>query len=242
MPAAPRFYCPNLPHPRLSERMVPLDEDQTRHARKVLRLQAGDPVLLFDGNGTHASAVLDSYVEGLAVCRIGERHHVDPPKPVIVVATAIPKGGRADDMVNHLSQLGCDRLIPLKTARSVVEPRDAKLDRFAKAAIEAGKQSGRPYLLEVDSAMMGFEAVLLEQADVKLIAAIGEHRVEELLASLRAAQRVLVLIGPEGDWTDEEVAAAKAAGFMPWTLGPNVLRVEAAAAAACAVLRYLAQS
>ncbi len=239
--AVPRFYCPSLPHPRLSERLAPLDEDQTRHARKVLRLQPGQPVELFDGRGAMATATLDAYLEGLAVCRVHDWREVPPPRPHLTLATAIPKGGRADDMVNHLSQLGLDRLIPLKTARSVVEPRDAKLDRFARAAVEAGKQSGRPYLLEVEPAMRPFDSVVHEPADLKLIAAIGDYRLDDLVADLRAAGRVLVLVGPEGDWTEEELAAATAAGFRPWTLGPNVLRVEAAAACACAVLRYLAQ-
>src|SRR5690606_25269408 len=84
-----------------------------------------------------------------------------------------------------------------------------------------------------------FAEVLKQPADVKLIATIGDFGVQDLPAKLAAAQSVLVLIGPAGDWTDEEIDAARAAGFASWTLGPNVLRVETAAAAATAVLRYL---
>lgn len=233
-----RFYCPALPHPRLSERGATLDPDQSRHARKVLRLKPGDALELFDGQGKTARAVIRAFVEGLAVCDVAGMTESPPPRPHVTVATAIPKGPRADEMVNLLSQLGCDRLTPMLTARSEVDPREAKLDKWSRVAIESAKQSHRAYVMQVEHPRP-FAEVLKQPADVKLIATIGDFGVQDLPAKLAAAQSVLVLIGPAGDWTDEEIDAARAAGFASWTLGPNVLRVETAAAAATAVLRYL---
>lgn len=233
-----RFYCPALPHPRLSERGATLDPDQSRHARKVLRLKPGDALELFDGEGKTARGVIRAYAGGLAVCDVTEMAETPPPRPRITIATAIPKGPRADEMVNLLSQLGCDRLTPMLTARSEVDPRDAKLDKWSRVAVESAKQSHRAYVMQVDRPRPLAE-VLERQADVKLIATIGDFGVGDLAAKLRAVRNVLVLIGPAGDWSDDEIAAARAAGFASWTLGPNVLRVETAAAAATAVLRYL---
>lgn len=246
-----RFYCPSLPHPRLSERLATLDPDETRHAKKVLRLRAGDALELFDGQGTVAQAVIERYEEGLALCRVTTMRHTDPPRPWITVASAIPRGPRADEMVNLLSQFGCDRLVPMVTARSEVDPRQTKLEKFGRAAVESAKQSHRAYVMQVDRSRT-FAEVLHDFAPlvrpgesddgVKLIATIGDYPVSELTARLRKAKTALVLIGPAGDWTDDELAAARAAGLASWSLGPNVLRVEAAAAAATAILRYVASA
>lgn len=234
-----RFFCASLPHPRLSERLATLDPEETRHAKKVLRLRPGDAVELFDGQGSVARATIERYESGLAHCRVAGVTQAEPPKPWITIAASIPKGPRADEMVNLLSQFGCDRLVPLMATRSEVDPRQAKLDKFGRAAVESAKQSHRVFVMQVDRSRTFAEA-LQDAADVKLIATIGDFPVRDLAAKLRAARSVLVLIGPVGDWTDDEVAAAREAGFSSWSLGPNVLRVEAAASAAAAVLRYLA--
>jgi 16S rRNA (uracil1498-N3)-methyltransferase len=234
-----RFHCPNLPHPRLSESTVTLDPDQTRHARKVLRLRAGDPIELFDGRGRTARGVIEVFEAGFTVCRVSEVAEMPPPTPRLTIATAIPKGPRADEMVNQLSQVGCDRLVPLVTQRSEVDPRDARLDKWSRIAVESAKQSHRAFVMAVEPARRLAE-VMAEPADVKLIATIGDFGLADLGNRLRAATQVVVLIGPAGDWTDDELVAARDAGFASWTLGPNVLRVESAAVAAAAIVRYLA--
>ncbi|MFP4144823.1 MAG: RsmE family RNA methyltransferase [Phycisphaeraceae bacterium] len=235
MAQPPRFYCPDLAAPGCT-----LDSAEARHARKVLRLGPGDAVLLFDGRGGLAPATLESCEAGSAFCRLTgpvERHR--PPLPRLEIASAVPKAGRAGDMVNQLSQLGVDRLIPLRTARAVVEPRDSKLDRFRRQTVEAAKQSHRLFLMQIDD-VTDFADVLAEPADLRLLAAPAAEWAAELPARLRSAGTVRVLVGPEGGWTGEEAAAAREAGYEPWALGPHVLRIETAALAAAAVLRYLA--
>lgn len=240
MPNLPRFFCDQLPHPRLSDCRCVLDPEQTRHARKILRLRPGATLEVFDGRGLIGRATLQAYEGGQAVCVVSSVDTVEPALPQITIAAALPKGSRADEMIHLLGQIGCDRFIPLLTARSEVDPRGHKLERFQRGAITAAKQSGRPRVMDVASEARPLASVLTEAADVRLIAAIGDFGLDDLPAKVRAARSVVVLIGPVGDWTQQEIADAREAGFSAWTLGPYVLRVETAAASATAILRYLA--
>ena len=139
-------------------------------------------------------------------------------------------------MVNDLAQLGTDRLIPLITQRSVVVPRDTKLDRFAKAAAQAAKQSGNAHFMQIDEAT-AFADVLACDAELKLLADPDAQPLAGLAQRLDSVSTARVLIGPEGGLTDAECAAARQAGFTPWRFSPNTLRIETAAAAAVAILR-----
>ncbi len=146
------------------ELIVHLDPDETHHARRVLRLELGQAVVLFDGLGRTAKGTLAAWNDGAgpnlvegkrrggqACVRVEEVTHVPQPQPSIDLAVAIPKGGHADDMIASLSQVGVSRLFPLRAQRAVVEPRPAKIDRFNRAAIESAKQCGRPYLMTVSA-------------------------------------------------------------------------------------------
>ena len=237
-PRWPRFFHANLPMPQLLEQRLALEEDQSRHARKVLRLQPGAHLELFDGKGGLAPAVLEGYQASLAVCRATDLVVYARARPQITIAAALPKASRADDMIDQLNQLGADRLIPLLTSRSVVDPRPTKLDRLARNSIESAKQCGRLFLMEIHEPMT-FQAALAQQADLRLIAEPRGEPMAELRQGLAELQHVLVLIGPEGGWTGEECDAAVDLGFVPWRIAPNVLRVETAAPTATAILRYL---
>jgi len=239
-----RFYCPNLPATPpsggdLSDNAPPavarLDPDESHHARRVLRLDVGAVIELFDGKGRTARGAIEGWSGGAAV-KLSEVRVTPPLRPALDLAVAIPKGPRADEMVNQLSQLGVDRLIPLGTERSVVDPRPQKLEKFSRAAVESAKQCGRAWLMSVE-AQVSFDAALAMPHDVKLIASPGAAAGDDRLARVRAAQRVLVLIGPEGGWTEGELLAAREAGCVAWSLGPNILRIETAAVAAAAIVR-----
>lgn len=233
----PRLYHPQLPHPRLAERPCLLDPEQTRHVRKVLRRGEGDAIELFDGEGGLAHAVIAGFDGPRAACRVEHLEHHDPPKPRITVAAAMPKGTRPDDMVEQLSQVGADCFVPLLTEHGVVSPRPQKLERLERQAVESAKQCGRLHLLQIGSPLE-FDQALAEPADVRLIASITGKPLA-LGERLRAATSVQVLVGPEGGWSDAELDAAQKAGALTWSLGSHVLRIETAAPAAVAVLRYL---
>ncbi|MAE63467.1 MAG: hypothetical protein CMJ18_04275 [Phycisphaeraceae bacterium] len=218
----------------LSDPEVDLDGGQAHHLRDVLRLREGDPVEVFDGAG----CVGAGRMAGRGGVVLESVRRVAAPVPAIDLAVALPKGPRGDDLVAVASQLGAARLIPLRTQRSTVHPRPTRYARFEKIAVESARQCGRAYLLKV-SPTTPFEDVLREGHDLRVMTAPNAAR-DEIASRLQSARRVLVLVGPEGGWTDDEVDLAGRAGCAALCLGANVLRIETAAAAALAVVAYLA--
>ena len=237
-----RFYCPSLAdaHSRdVSDAWVQLDKPESHHARNVLRLSVGASVVLFDGRGVTASAHIQNFEFGRAVCRIESLQRHEAPGPTLTVASAAPKGPRADAMVDQLSQLGVDVFVPLVTDYSVATPRDSKLDKFRRSAIESAKQCGRAWLMQVSDTASP-EAVWSDQVyDLKLLTEPGGGGFKDLAGQLNDCNQVLILIGPEGGWSEEERASAKQHGCVSWTFAPHILRIETAATAAAAILRSL---
>lgn len=236
-----RFFAPDLavsdpPSATLPDLMVELDRDESQHVRRVLRLGPGDTVELFDGRGSVAQAVIHAIAPSVQV-RVTAIATVPPSRPAVTVAVALPKGSRADDMMNQLSQLGAAEVIPLRTARSVVDARPTKRDRLARLALESGKQCGRSHMMSITDTD-DLTQVIARPYDLKLIAACeasDSPSPAELHNLFALAKTAVILIGPEGGWTDDEHAAAVRAGFRPWRLGPHVMRIETAAVAAMAI-------
>jgi len=193
-------------------------------------------VQLLDGRGNIAQATILGDDPRSASCLVASIAQAPRPSPVIELATAIPKGPRADAMINDLAQLGVDRLLPLISERSIVDPRPTKLLRFHKAAMEAAKQSGRAWFMRVEDAVSFAEALVCD-AQLKLVADPYAQPIGGLAGRLDSVSTVRILVGPEGGLTDQELADAEEAGFTPWTYSPNILRIETAAAAAVAILR-----
>lgn len=260
----PRFFSSRLPAASLSEsseadasaeRFCSLGPDETRHARKVLRLSAGDAIEVFDGSGRLADAQIVEYVRsssgsvsisgggggGETLCRLGLVREVPEARPRLIVASAVPKGPRAEAMVNQLGQLGADVFVPVQSARSVVEPGAGKVGRYEKAALASAKQSGRPRLMAIEPTA-ALAQVLDRPRSVGLILDPRGEAMPTLGSRLKSAEQVVVLIGPEGGWTPQELADAEAAGFVRWRMAEHVLRIETAATAAVALLGYLAQA
>lgn len=249
----PRFLCRDLAMQlRLGKGgeagKVVLSEAESHHAMKVLRLKVGAGLVVFDGQGIAVQGELIELERRAATVQVlgtpAEWKSKERDSLQLTVASAVPKGSRAGDMVNQLTQVGVDTWLPMETARSVVQPREAKQDRLERQAIEAAKQSGRLWLMEVER-MTGFVEVLQREAGLKLIMDLPVEKDEAGDESgfdgvLTGVESVLLLVGPEGGWTAEERAQAAAAGFRSWSINPNVLRIETAAVAAAALVRYLA--
>ncbi len=248
----PRFFCDALPAANLSESATPagsaerfctLGPDETRHARKVLRLSAGQAIELFDGHGKLADAQIVEYVRGGGaddgtICQLHAVREVAPSRPRLTVASAVPKGPRAEAMVNQLGQLGVDVFVPVVSERGVVEPGAGKVGRYEKAALASAKQSGRPWLMRVEPSAT-LAQVCGRRFEVGLILDPRGTAQPDLAKRLAAAADVVVLIGPEGGWTPGELDVAEAAGLMRWRMAEHVLRIETAATAAAGIVRYL---
>lgn len=221
-----------------------VDRGQTHHM-KVLRLEAGEKVVVFDERGTEYDCVLTELAPGNAVLAVENTRPAPRANvPAITVAVAIPKKSKIDDIVEKLTQLGCDRVVPLITERVIVraDERDLAIrhQRWEKIAFSASQQSQRNTVCAVDLPVT-FEAFIARARgfDLKLIPTLeGERKNFRDVLEQVSPKDVVVLIGPEGDFTPAETVAAADAGFIPVSFGKNVLRVETACLYAASALVY----
>jgi 16S rRNA (uracil1498-N3)-methyltransferase len=222
------------------------DVEQLHHMRDVLRLKPGDEVDLFDSSGNECLAIVRNLTRKDAIFDIKIQQPRRTGKLKITIACAIPKKSKMDDVIDKLTQLGVDEIIPLETGRAVVRMNEgesaseARQERWKKIARSAAEQSQRS-TLPVIPPVINFDDILAsaEKYDLKLISAlIGNRRpLKEVLAGCQPVS-VLVLIGPEGDFTPGEVGRALGSGFIPVSLGDTVLRVETAAIAVASYLKF----
>jgi 16S rRNA (uracil1498-N3)-methyltransferase len=224
-----------------------VDGDDFRYLARVLRLAHGDELVLFDGAGREARARVE-HVDGITGFMTLE---VEAPAPVdaraqgatsITLLCALLKGEKMDLVVQKACELGAARLVPVTAARSVVKLDAARgasrSERWRKIAREAARQCGRADVLEV-AEVSSLEAALAAAPEGARFVLHEGARTSPLSAALPAtATHVTAAVGPEGGFTDAEVAAARALGFQPVGLGPRVLRAETAALAVLAVLGW----
>lgn len=214
--------------------------EEAVHAIRVKRLEPGERLALMDGAGVWADATAEQIITGgkrdgasLQV-RIADRHEVAWPgqRPIVEVFTATPKGARVDELVDGLSQVGAVSWAPLQTARGVVDPREAKLARLERIVRESAKQCARPWLLRIGPPRTFADAIKADGAHIVVADATGEP----WAGSMSDEHPVRLLVGPEGGWTGDELAAASAAGATIARFGVHTMRIEVAAIAACAII------
>jgi 16S rRNA (uracil1498-N3)-methyltransferase len=239
----PRFFVPDLAE---APGTVALAPAEAHHAARVLRLKAGAAVELFDGRGRRATARLAEVGRRRVTAEI-ERAWAEPPPagPRIHLATAVPKGSRADWLVEKATELGAASLVPVLFERSVggkaaLSP--AKGRRWLAQAVAAAKQSGADLLPEVRPSARLEEVLEAAAGGLILVGDPGEdaHPVPEALARRRPEQDIWILVGPEGGLTAPERQALRATGAVPVRLGRSVLRVETAAMALLAAVAAFA--
>lgn len=227
-----RFYLANLPESGAAV----LEDLEAHHLIHVLRASPGDIVELFNGTGLVASAQITSLHKRDAKLQILGSHREDPSPRQIIVATAVPKGDRFDWLIEKATELGVTRIIPLRTARSVVDPRESKLEKLRQTVIAACKQSRRNHLLELESTTTWSDFVTRELEQSASYIAHPGPTTRSASSLWDGKSSIVFAIGPEGGFTDEEVELAVGRGAKPISLGPRILRIETAALAlaACA--------
>lgn len=217
-----------------------LTGDEARHLARVLRAKVGDTVRVFDGSGTEWPARIDAIGRDRVDLAVGAPIvPVEKNGPLLTIAVALPKGDRQKWMVEKLTELGAARLVPLVTARGVAEATPSAIERLKRSVIEACKQCGRSTLLEIGEPMPLPACVAEKPAgSLGLVADPDGIPIGDVISPSLSRDRfgVLAVVGPEGGFTDEELAAAVAAGFTAVSLGPHVLRVETAAIAIASVV------
>jgi 16S rRNA (uracil1498-N3)-methyltransferase len=210
--------------------------DESRHLTRVCRLGVGDRVEVFDGRGFVADAeVLATHGDCVElIARSAPLPQRQPPAP-LTLATAVPKGDRFDWLVEKATELGVDRLIPLATERSVVEPRSSKLTRLRRSIIEATKQCRRDRLMVLDEPMSWTKLAGWCPESLRFLAD-PEGWPPQRWPALPRGQRLVLAVGPEGGFTVAERVLADQAGWLPIQLGVHTLRIETACLAGCAAL------
>lgn len=243
--ALPRFLVDDVPE----RGFVSLDEAESNHAARVLRVQPGDDVIAFDGKGWEGYGSVDSVQRKTVTLdiqqrRFAPRDHDDR----LWMAIALPKGDRQRSVIERMVELGVDRLIPLHSHRSVARCDADAIERLDRYGIEACKQCHRNRRMRVEPAMEwnAFADWLRAQSMTEcwlLHPDPAASDAQTLLARSAAmpthTMRWLFAIGPEGGFTDAEASEAQAAGCRVLSLGERILRVETAVASA-ALLGHLA--
>jgi len=196
----------------------------------------GDVVEVFDGRGyatkSEVIAVGDDWVELTA---IGPPLAERPPPCRLTLASAVAKGDRFDWLVEKATELGVERLIPIVTDRSVVEPGSGKLSRLRRSIIEASKQCRRDRLMVLDSPMRWADLARACSGLWKFIADPG-GRPASRVAAIPHGQAVILAVGPEGGFSAPERELADQTGWLSISLSANTLRIETAGVAGCAAL------
>ncbi|PKV85667.1 16S rRNA (uracil(1498)-N(3))-methyltransferase [Streptomyces sp. TLI_146] len=221
-----------------------LDGPEGRHAVSVKRLNPGEDVVLTDGLGNWADCVvLETEGKDRLIVRLDSVSHEPGPEPRITVVQALPKGDRGEVAVETMTETGVDAVVPWQASRCITQwkgDRGAKsLAKWRATAREAGKQSRRVRFPEVRDAMTTKQVVaFLATADFAAVLHEDRDAPSEPLATaeLPAHGEIVLVVGPEGGVSPEELAAFAQAGARPYRLGPSVLRTSTAGTAAAALL------
>lgn len=221
-----------------------LTGDEAKHAAQVLRLRRGDKIVVFDGRGRSARAEIGDVSKSEIRLQLGETNAKPPLFPEICLAQAVPKGKTMDLIVQKAVELGVNSIQPLITRHTVVqvdeEDASKKAAKWQRVALEACKQCGQDLLPEVAPPRNFADWISQADGDLKVIASLfpGARPLREILRSAGSPAKVTLLVGPEGDFSQEEGARALEAGFLPATLGSIVLRAETASFFGISALRY----
>ena len=223
-----------------------LTDAEARHARQILRMRPGDRAELFDGAGIEVIAeVVGPDGQNLAF-RVLEARTAAIELPIrVVIASAVLKGDAMDALVRDVAMLGAHAVAPVVTARTVIPARAGHavgvVDRWRRIALASAKQCGRSILPLIEPARPLAEA-LADPAwrhATRLILCEPRTGAGGATAAPGVSDDVVVLSGPEGGWAPEELDAAIAHGWRPWTCSPLTLRAETAPVAALAILGWM---
>ncbi len=248
-----RFYAPPSAFD-LNFENLSLASDEARHLRDVLRLQPGDDVYVFDGAGREFHCRLERSERHAAQLKVVEQ--VEPARPEsplkLTLAVALLKGEKFDLVVQKATELGVVRIVPLLTQHADIRLRDAsdaekRVGRWQRIGLEAAKQSGRALVPEVTMPVK-FPAIIdrtveLDSSEGAVPGLMFSERDGDSLSKAKGrflanVTSLTALVGSEGGWADEEINAARDAGWQIVTLGGRILRAETAAITVAALLQH----
>lgn len=235
----PRIYSPVA---LAAGHTVALDENAAQHVGRVLRMQAGQELQLFNGDGNDYPAIIREAGKRQVEVTVGEPQ----PNPSesslkVVLGQTLSKGDRMDYAIQKSVEMGVTTIVPLLTERCDVrlkgDREEKRLRHWQAVAISAAEQCGRAVVPDIAPVMTVTEWFEYTQAiPLRLVL---HHRTSQALDTLAKPETVALMVGPEGGLTADEIATAEQQGFLATALGPRVLRTETAPVAAVAVCQWL---
>jgi len=237
-----RFY---VNHKDVKGKYINIRGEEAHHLSNVMRIKEGDRVVLFDGEGKEYTSIIKTVKKSEVTAEIIKTDSVSQEEAVaITLAQAIPKKSKIDFIIEKATELGVDSVIPIYTKRTVVrldkEKKDSRQTRWGKIAVSASKQCGRTKVPKIYP-VTEFDNIVerISDYDLALMACLSEdtRKIKEVIKDFKG-KKILVFIGPEGDFTKEEMASAGLKGCEHISLGPRVLRVDTAALNILSILRY----
>jgi 16S rRNA (uracil1498-N3)-methyltransferase len=212
----------------------PLPDSQAHHLRVVLRLAEGDTVELFDNAGSTATATITKIDSSSVILQVAQIDQKKSDQTLTTMAVAVPKGDRADWMVEKLSELGIATFVPLITERSVVNPQGTnKIDRWRRIAVESAKQSRRPGVMQI-APPLALQAARAAAPPSWYCSTTPDAI--PILTTTAPTPTLWIFVGPEGGWSPQELTQFQQANATPIALTPTILRVETAAITVAAIL------
>lgn len=236
----PRFHCP---FPLVAGQRIELPDELAHHALRVLRLRDGSDIILFDGSGGQYPAVLEAG-KRQAWAQLGDWQHIEVELPVrTVLVQGIASGDKMDWIVEKAVEMGVAQLVPVTAQRSVIqlspERREKRLKHWQRIARSASEQCGRNRIMDVAEPQS--LAQWLTQPEPDLLRLACHPEAEHSLADTLQGQDgpLALMVGPEGGWSDEELALIAQHDVRNVRFGTRVLRTETAGIALMAAVAAL---
>jgi len=240
----PKFF---VPKENIDGDRITINSEDVSHITRVLRMSAGDTLLLCDGRGFDYDAEITEVSQKEIICTVTDRRKSDTePNIEVTLFQGLPKAAKMEYIIQKTTELGITRIVPCRMSRCVAKIENAKaeakkLDRWRKIAESAAKQSGRGIVPEIAPSVSIDEAIeQLKECDI----AFAPYECEEMstlkdvLSSCDEPKKIGFIIGPEGGFDMSEIEKLRAADITTVTLGRRILRTETAGEAVLAMVMY----
>ncbi len=237
-----RFY---VPQPRIEKGMLRVEGNEVKHVRRVLRLKAGDEIVVFDGFGKEYEGMIVEESPSSVVVYIQNVFSSNKESRLeVTLAQSLLKGEKMDDLIRKATELGVKEIIPFFSSRSIPllekSKRLKRHYRWERIAIDASKQCGRGAVPKIEI-LQGYSEMLQIASPEILRLILWEKegfKLKEVLEKSKETVKIFFIIGPEGGFSQGEVEEAKKIGFIPVFLGGRILRAETASLCLLSIFQY----